>query len=80
MTTRETVAGILKEIKPTRDLEGIEDIVEGAYIDSFELMALITALSERFGIEITIDDITPENFNSIDAIAGMVDKLQKTTD
>lgn len=79
MTTRETVADILKDIKPTKDLNGIEDIVEGAYIDSFELMALISALSERFGIEITIDDITPENFNSIDAIAGLVDKLQKQT-
>lgn len=38
-------------------------------------MALITALSERFGIEIGVDDIVPENFNSVDAIARMVDAL-----
>ena len=75
MTTRESISEIMKEIKPTRDLEAVQDIVEGGYIDSFELMSLIAALSERFGIEITIDEIIPENFNSLDAVAKMVDTL-----
>ena len=76
MSTRETIEGILKEIVPTKNLEAVQDIVEGAYIDSFELMALITALSEAFQVEITIDDIEPENFNSIEAMAAMVERLQ----
>ncbi len=75
MSTRETIEGILKEIVPTKNLEAVQDIVEGAYIDSFELMALITALSETFGVEVSIDDIVPENFNSLDAMAAMVDRL-----
>ena len=75
MDTRARVVGILKEVKPTKNLEGIENIVEGGFIDSFELMTLIVTLSEQFGIEIAIDDITPENFNSIDAIAAMVDSM-----
>lgn len=65
----------MKEIKPTRDLEKVDNIVEGGYIDSFELMALIETLAERFSVEISIDDIIPENFNSLDAIARMVDRL-----
>jgi acyl carrier protein len=76
MTTREQVLEILKEVKPTKNLENIQDIVEGGYIDSFELMLLITTLSERFGVEIDIEDIVPENFNSADAIARMVDSLK----
>nr|AHF24548.1 phosphopantetheine attachment site [uncultured bacterium Contig248] len=75
MNTRELVAEIMKEVKPAKDLEGVENIVEGGFIDSFELMMLITTLSERFGVEISIDEITPENFNSIDAISAMVDSL-----
>lgn len=75
MTTKEKVANILKTVKPAKDLEGIDNIIEGGYIDSFELMLLISTLCEEFGIEIGIDDIVPENFNSMDNIADMVDRL-----
>ena len=75
MTTRETVSAILKEIKPTMDLEGIGDIVEGGYIDSLELVSLVAALSERFNVDIDIDDLTPENFNSVDGIASLMSRL-----
>ncbi len=75
MEIREKIVAILEEVKPTKNLEGIEDIVEGGYIDSFELMALITAMSETFEIEIDVDEIVPENFNSIDAIASMVERI-----
>ena len=50
-------------------------MIEGGYIDSFELMLLISTLCEEFGIEIGIDDIVPENFNSLDNIVDMVERL-----
>ena len=77
MTTREQVLAILKEIKPTKNLENVTDIIEKGYIDSFELMSLVANLSEKFGIEITIEELIPENFNSVDAISKMVDTLKK---
>lgn len=77
MTTREKVLSILNEVKPTKNLDGVEDIIEGGYIDSFELMLLISTLSEEFEIEIDVDDIVPENFNSVDCIVRMVDRLMK---
>lgn len=77
MTIHEQVNAILKEIKPTKDLFAVNDIIEGGYLDSFELMALIAGLGDVFGIEIDVDDIVPENFNSVDAIVAMVEKLKK---
>ena len=74
--TQEKVIAILKEVKPTRDLDGIEDIIEGGYLDSFELMNLISMLSEGFDIEIGFDEIVPENFNSVAAMVAMVDRLK----
>ena len=74
---KEQVLGILKEIKPNKNLEGITDIVEGGYLDSFEIMNLIVVLGETFGIEIDFEEITAENFNSVDAIVAMVERLQK---
>ena len=77
MTIKEKVIEIMKEVKPTKDLSELSDIVEGGYIDSFELMTLITALSNEFDIEIEVDDIVPENFNSIDGIVSMVERKGK---
>ena len=76
MTTKEQVLAILKEVKPTKNLENVNDIIEGGYIDSFELMSLVMRLKEAFGIEITVDELVPENFNSADAISGVVEKLK----
>ncbi|MGI6121194.1 MAG: acyl carrier protein [Saccharofermentanales bacterium] len=75
MDIYEEVIAILNEIKPTKDLSEINDIVSGGYIDSFELMSLITLLDEKFDIEIDFNDIVPENFNSADRMAKMVTKL-----
>ena len=77
MTILEQVNALLKEIKPTKDLAEVNDIIEGGYLDSFELMSLIAGLGDVFGIEIDVDDIVPENFNSTDAIAAMVERLKK---
>ena len=77
MSIQETVMNLLKEIKPTKDLSGLTDIVEGGYLDSFEVMTLIMLLGETFGIEIDFDEITAENFNSVEAIVAMVERLKK---
>lgn len=76
MTINEQVKGILATVKPTKNFDGVNDIIEGGYLDSFELMALISMLGEEFDIEIDVDEIVPENFNSIEAIAAMVERLK----
>jgi acyl carrier protein len=76
MSIKEQVMNILNEIKPTKDLTTVTDIIEGGYLDSFELMSLIAQLGDDFGIEIDVDEIMPENFNSVDAIAAMVERLK----
>ena len=76
MSIKEQVMNILKEIKPTKDLTTVTDLIEGGYLDSFELMSLIAQLGDDFGIEIDVDEITPENFNSVDAITAMVERLK----
>ena len=73
--TTERILAILKKVKPTKDLSGIENIIEGGYLDSFELLGLISYLTDEFNISIEIDEMVPENFNSVEAIAQMIDRL-----
>lgn len=77
MNTREQVLAILKEVKPTKNLETVSDIIEGGFLDSFELMSLVMKLEETFGIDVSIDDLVPENFNSATAIATMIENLKR---
>lgn len=76
MSTQEIVNGIMKEIKPTVSLEGVDNIIEGGFLDSMELMGLISELMEKFNVEIDVDYITPENFNSLEAMARMIDQIK----
>lgn len=74
---KEQVNKILLTIKSTnKDFMEITNIIEGGYLDSFELMALITSLCETFEVEIGVDEITPENFNSIEAMVAMIENLK----
>ena len=76
MNTKEQVLAILKEVKPTKNLENVTDIIEGGYIDSFELMSLIASFNEKFGVEIGLEEMIPENFNSVDSMIKMLDRLR----
>ncbi len=76
MSIRERLISILTEVKPAKNLEAVQDIIEGGYLDSFELMMLISRMGEEFGVEIDIDEIVPENFNSVDAMCGMIERLR----
>ena len=75
MATNEDVLNVLKTVKPTKNLNNVKDIIEGGYLDSFELIMLITNVSEKFNIAITVDEIVPDNFNSVEAITNMVNLL-----
>lgn len=77
MNEKAKVLEILKEIKPTVNLEDVKDIIDGGYMDSMELMGLIAAISDAFGVEVGFEWIAPENFNSVDAITEMVCKLKE---
>ena len=50
--------------------------IEDGILDSFDLVSLIGELTDAFGVDISFDDIEPENFNSADQIAALVKRLE----
>ncbi len=73
---KQKILNLLKEKKT--DVVIPEDtsvnLLDSGVIDSFDIVDLIGSLEEMFGIEVDGDDIIPENFESIDAIARLVTK------
>ncbi|MFC2662130.1 MAG: acyl carrier protein [Eubacterium sp.] len=54
-----------------------DKIVDKELIDSLDMVAIIGDISEEFDIEISVDDMTAENFNSLDAIEALVKRLSE---
>lgn len=73
---KEKILEILKDIRPEVDFNDSEDFIEDGYLDSFDMVALVSNLDKTFGISILGEDIIPENFANIEAIENIVKKYK----
>ncbi len=74
---RETILEILRSIREDVDFESSEDFIEDGFLDSFEIVDLVSGLEDEFLIEIDGTDIVPENFTNLDTIGALVEKYQE---
>lgn len=72
---REEVIEILAMICPALDVED-EDVNLAEDMDSMDIIALIAELEDKFDIEITMEEKTEENFENVDTLVEMIERLQ----
>lgn len=65
---------ILEELRPELDFRKSENFVEDGFLDSFDIVSIISMVEEKYGINIDGLDILPENFETADAIAALIKK------
>lgn len=70
----ETIYQILKELRPEFDFTNSEDFVEDGFLDSFDIISLVSELEEKYSVKIDGLDIVPENFCTVDAIITLIRK------
>jgi len=68
------IAEILNSIRPEFDFNNSKDFIKEGMLDSFDLITLVAAIEEAFGIKIDGRDIVPENFNSLAAIEALASR------
>ncbi|WP_306598486.1 acyl carrier protein [Geothrix sp. 21YS21S-2] len=71
------VLDILNEIRPEFDFSTSQSFIADGMLDSFDLLTLVGALEESFGIRIDGQDIVPENFANLATIGHLIEKSQK---
>ena len=74
---REKIMEILTDLREDVDFEKENQLIDGGILDSFDIISLVGELNDEFDIEINVDDLLPENFNSVDAMCDLVKKLQE---
>ena len=73
---REQIIEILAEICPGIDFETENALIDDGLIDSLDIVAVVTDLMDTFDVQLGVDDLTPENFNSVDAICQLIERAQ----
>lgn len=67
--------GILEEIRPDIDFENEKQLIDNGILDSIDIIAIITEINDAFDVDINVQHLLPENFNSMEAIYSLIQKL-----
>lgn len=69
---REQIIEIIQGIVPGLACENETALIDDGLIDSLDIVALVGELIETFDVELGVTDLTPENFNSVDAMVALI--------
>lgn len=71
----EKLLELLKKVKPEVEFEGNKHLIDNEELDSLSIVEIVAAIDDEFDIEIGVKDIIPENFNSVEAMWNLIQKL-----
>ncbi len=76
MSTQDTILEIIDDIKPGVEVVGRTDLATGRVLESFDILQLISELNDEFDIVIPLEMVIPENFDSLEGIVSLVERLR----
>lgn len=72
----ERLLAILKDIRPDVDFENETELIDNGILDSFDVVSIISEIDDVFDVQIRINELDPENFNSAENIFNLITKLK----
>ena len=74
---RETVLEILEEIREDIDFENETKLADDRLLSSLDIVTIVGKFNDEFDVEISVEDLEPENFNSVDAMVELITRMQE---
>ena len=72
---KEKVMDILMDLRPDVDFENEKKLIGDGILESFDIMSLVAELEDEIDVKIKPKDLVAENFNSVDDMVAMLQKL-----
>lgn len=69
---KEKLLTILTEVCPGVDFENEKALIDDGILESLDIVVIVTEIMSEFGVELNVEDLLPENFNSVDAILELI--------
>ena len=71
----EELKEVLEGIRPDIDFDKEKKLIDDGILDSIDIIGMITEINDNFDVDINVQYLLPENFNSIEAIYALIQKL-----
>ena len=72
---RDRILSVLKGVRNDVDYENCTALIDEGELGSLDVVQIIADLSDEFDVVIRPADVKPKNFNSLDAIVALIDRL-----
>mgnify|MGYP001090872148 FL=1 len=69
----EQLLKILNETCPGIDFEKETALIDDGILQSLDIVSIVGEIMDEFGVELNVDDLLPENFNSARAMMDLID-------
>ena len=69
----EQLLKILNETCPGIDFEKEAALIDDGILESLDIVSIVGEIMDEFGVELNVDDLLPENFNSARAMMDLID-------
>lgn len=70
------ILGVIKNFNDEIPADISINLLDGGFIDSFDVVNIVSELEESFNVEIPPEEIIPENFDSIEHITKLIANLK----
>lgn len=74
----EKLLELLKNVRPDVDFENETALIDDGLLDSFDVVSIISEIDDVFGVQIRISELDPDNFNSVQAVGELINKLKES--
>ena len=73
----EELLKILSGIRPDVDFANEKKLIDDGILDSFDIISIVGELNDHYDIEIDVEDLEPDNFNTVEAMLDLITKLKE---
>lgn len=72
----EKLLEILQRVRPDVDFNNETLLIDDGILDSMDVVSIISELDDEFGVQVRINELIPDNFNSVEAIWNLIQNLK----
>lgn len=65
---------MLKSVRPDVDFTKETALIDDGILDSVDVLSIVSKLKESFGVKISIAELDPDDFNSVETIQKLVER------
>jgi len=70
----EKLLKILRETCPGVDFEKEQALIDDGVLDSMDIVTIVSEIIDAFSVDLNVEDLVPENFNSVEAIMALIEQ------